>query len=625
MLASREHLRTAMSFGDLIQDAAAWVSEEIRKSIDDLADEGPAGDHQERKWPVASPHHRQARCGRPVANVVSLDALENWEESKLDCGDFESPANHTPDGSTATNTPTNCRRADARKHAEDPLPFRVNSDVNKRLYLFEGDICSLRTDCIMCFTTEGFSGSDELAGRLLAIGGEDLYAELSYQDVCRAGEARMCRSFNLPSTHIAYTVTPRFTNRYITATHNALNSSIRESFILMKDARLRTIAFPCLPPKLIAIQRSEGRRSGTTGDPDPSTAAALGGDYAVMHTVLRSVRRWMEKMIGDIDAVVLVLGSPSDAAVYRQYMAAYFPRDRAEELDAPFLLPLEVGNSGGEIDVAERRIRLIRKDERSAPESGASRADMEAPTAQPVFGGMLVPQNHSDDDGDSGSDRDILDSNDVSFRVAKTETETEKRLDALNIKRHGLNYSPDSSETLYQTYLRQASLLGDSAAGAQLQQLQFIYPSGYDNAGRPIIVFLAAVFPAATVDSYILLLHIIRTLDPFIRDKYTLLYVNSEVHHSNAPSMSLWSEFFGMMEKFEDNLDQLLVLHPGLLFKAAFTCCWPYIASHVWNGTVYLKSIKDLEIHAGNHMPQLPKYVVEYDSKPKTKILGMTL
>lgn len=39
-----------------------------------------------------------------------------------------------------------------------------------------------------------------------AVGGEDLYTELSYQDVCRAGEARICRSFNLPSTHIAYTV-----------------------------------------------------------------------------------------------------------------------------------------------------------------------------------------------------------------------------------------------------------------------------------------------------------------------------------------------------------------------------------------------------------------------------------
>lgn len=210
VLASRKQLRTAMSFGDLIQDAAAWVSEEIRKSIDDLSDDGPAGDRQERQWPAASAQHRQARYGRPVANVVSLDVLANWygcapvflsywrrpppdwgmwrtavcfvhsarrmlsclvryrEESKLACGYFESPANRTPDGSTATTTPTNCRGADAGKLAEDPLPFRVNSDVNKRLYLFEGDICSLRTDCIMCFTTDGFSGSDELAGRLLA-------------------------------------------------------------------------------------------------------------------------------------------------------------------------------------------------------------------------------------------------------------------------------------------------------------------------------------------------------------------------------------------------------------------------------------------------------------------------
>ncbi|CDJ42115.1 Appr-1-p processing enzyme family domain-containing protein, putative [Eimeria tenella] len=612
-----------MSFGDLIQDAAAWVTEEIRKSIDDLTDETPV-DHPGRSWPAStSPqHYRQVRAPRPVTKVVPLDALVNWQESKLAYDDLDSPTHLTPDLSTATHTPTNYRVPESKKPADDPLPFRVNSDVNKHLFIYEGDICSLRTDCLMCFTADGFSGSDELSARLLSIGGEDLYTELSYQDVCRAGEARICRSFNLPSTHIAYTVTPRFTNRYVTATHNALNASIREVFIALKESRLRSIAISCLSPRLASIQRNDCRRIGNTTEADPNAAAALGGEYAVMHTCLRSIRRWMEKMVADVDAVVLVLGCPSDAAIYKQFIPAYFPRDRAEELDASFLLPREVGNANGEIDVAERRIRLIAKNESGA---GAPAADREAGTTQPVFGGMLARQEKSDDEGDSDSDHDILDSNDVSFRVAKAETETEKRLDVLNIKRHGLNHSSDSSETLYQTYLRQANLLADSAAGAQLQQLQFIYPSGHDNAGRPIIVFLAAVFPAATVDSYILLLHIIRTLDPFIRDKYTLLYVNSAVHHSNAPSMTLWSEFFGMMEKFEDNLDQLLVLHPGLLFKAAFTCCWPYLASHVWNGTVYLKSIKELSVHAGNHMPKLPNYVVEYDAKPKTKILGVTL
>lgn len=100
----------------------------------------------------------------------------------------------------------------------------------------------------------------------------------------------------------------------------------------MKESGLRTIAIPCLPPKLASIQRSESRRAGSTADADPNATAALGGDYAVMHTLLRSVRRWMEKMSADVDAVVLVLGSPSNAAVYKQYMAAYFPRDRVEEV-----------------------------------------------------------------------------------------------------------------------------------------------------------------------------------------------------------------------------------------------------------------------------------------------------
>ena len=109
------------------------------------------------------------------------------------------------------------------------------------------------------------------------------------------------------------------------------------------------------------------------------------------------------------------------------------------QLDAPFLLPREVGNESGEIDVAERRIRLIKKD---VSGGGASRGEEERPPTHPVFGGMLAPKDISDDETDSDSERDILDSNDVSFRVAKTETETEKRLDALNIKVRNGSHAP---------------------------------------------------------------------------------------------------------------------------------------------------------------------------------------
>ncbi|XP_022590325.2 protein GDAP2 homolog [Cyclospora cayetanensis] len=624
-----------MSLSDMIQDAAAWVTEEIRKSLEDLNDETSSDILEGRVQNAAAiAQQRFSRVAKPITKILSPDDLTSWEDSKSTCDNLgDDLVAVTPEGSTTTHTPTNQNPFSnikvPAKPAQSSLPFRVDAQLNRRLFLYDGDICSLGTDCLMCFTTDGFSSSDGLAARLLAIGGEDLYAELSYQDLCKAGEARLCRSFNLPSTHIAYTVTPRFTNRYVTATHNALNSSIREVFIALKESRLRSVAIPCLPPRLASIQRSESKRLNSgAAEADPTAAAALGGEYAVMHTMLRSIRRWMEKMRDDIDAVVLVLGTPGDAAVYRQHLPAYFPRDVADELDAAFLMPREVGGDDGEIVVADRRIPLIRKGgSRGSGEAAkeSSEGQEAVASSHPAFGGMLAPRESSDEDGGSDSDREILDSTDVSFRIAKSGTETEKRLHALNIKGHGTNVSLDNCETLYQTYLRQATLLSDSSAGTQLQQLRFIYPSGSDNAGRPIVVFLAAAFPAAKVDSYFLLLHIIKTLDPFIRDKYTLLYVNSAVHHSNAPSMSLWSEFFAIMEKFEDNLDQLLVLHPGVLFKAAFTCCWPYLASHVWSGTVYLKTIKDLSIHASSHTPELPNYVREYEEKPKTKILGMTL
>ena len=109
--------------------------------------------------------------------------LKFRDESKLICGEIRSPANETPEASTATHTPTNHIAANAKASAvksstEDPLPFRVNFDLNKHLFLFEGDICSLRTDCLMCFTTDGFSGADELASRLLS--SELCYLFLAY-------------------------------------------------------------------------------------------------------------------------------------------------------------------------------------------------------------------------------------------------------------------------------------------------------------------------------------------------------------------------------------------------------------------------------------------------------------
>lgn len=100
----------------------------------------------------------------------------------------------------------------------------------------------------------------------------------------------------------------------------------------MKESNLRTVAIPCLTPKFAMVQRMDLKKTRQVNEAGPDTTATLGGEYCVMHTLLRSVRRWLEKMQSHIDAVVLVPASPSDAAVYRQYMKAYFPRNKIEEV-----------------------------------------------------------------------------------------------------------------------------------------------------------------------------------------------------------------------------------------------------------------------------------------------------
>ncbi|PFH33686.1 macro domain-containing protein [Besnoitia besnoiti] len=555
-------------------------------------------------------------------------------------------------------------------------PFPVDVALNQRLYLHYGDPCALKVDALVCFTSEAYRPIDALGARLELIGGDELASEVRHLERCKAGEARICRSFNLPSSHIVYTVGPRCNSKYLTATHNALNGCIRESLLLLEEKSLSTVALPFFvpsvskksaspspvaacaspayppgsPPSLRAtgleprglqrVRSAEGAQAESESGAEQKKPDALGGDEraAYIHTTLRSLRRWMERLRSKVDAVVLFANDIQEMRMCDSFVRLYFPRNPTEEAEARWGLPEEIGNEFGQIEVAERRIRIARDGPQKAgsfsESSDGSFASFPSRkgeiTAQ--FGGLFMRASDDESDqedtartkpGESEDRRVILGSTDVSFTDAKASTETEKRIQALNA-----NYDVRGdldSETLYHRYLRQASAIADCVAFQQLDKIGFLYPCGTDKAGRPVIVFLAALFPSTPLDAGLVLLYIVKKLDPYIRDKYTLLYVNTEVHHSHMPSMALWREFFHLFSKYENTLDELLVLHPGLLFKAAFACSWPYLPTHLWSGTSYLQTVQELFEHVEEKQVRLPNYVLEFDRKPRKRILGLSL
>ncbi|CBZ55405.1 hypothetical protein NCLIV_058280 [Neospora caninum Liverpool] len=687
----------ALSIGAVVSDAVQWLSTEIRKTLDEeVLGESPAlSCPRSPDSPTRVAFGEEDRFSSPRQRVVtraasvSLDCLVCWQDALetapccsapfLDasstpstCGDSPCEAASLRDRHRATqtrsdsssfraernacslhahaerrNSPSFAWEDHAEKHARETNPFPVDEGLNRRLFLHYGDPCTLKVDAIVCFINEAFKPIDKLGTRLAIIGGDELADEVRHLERCKAGEARICRSFNLPSSHVIYTVGPRFNSKYITATHNALNGCLRESLLLLDENGLTTVAVPlysvsaahsrrssslasaALPPhSLRRMQRREepgspgetrAAREGREAHADVCRLAGESGDEAdaYVHTSLRTLRRWMERLREKLDAVVLIVDDVQEMRACEAFVKLYFPRNEAEEAEALYGLPEELGDAFGQIEVVERRMRVGREG------SAASHVQSGEITAQ--FGSLFMRACESDSEDGGLSPREenrILNSADVSFTDAKACTETERRINALNATQDPAGVD---SEALYHRYLRQASAIADCVAFQQLDAIGFLSPRGTDRAGRPLVVFFAALFPSTPVDAHLVLLYIIKTLDPYIRDKYTLLYVNTEVHHSHMPSMALWKEFFHLFSQYENTLDQLLVLHPGFLFKAAFACMWPYLPTNLWRGTFYLDSIKDLSTHVDERQLRLPNYVVEYDQLPRKRILGLRL
>lgn len=63
-----------MSIGDIINDAVAWVSEEIQRSIDDISDS--AEPSERRIWESDATSHVARPCA--PSRVVALETLCNW-------------------------------------------------------------------------------------------------------------------------------------------------------------------------------------------------------------------------------------------------------------------------------------------------------------------------------------------------------------------------------------------------------------------------------------------------------------------------------------------------------------------------------------------------------------------
>jgi hypothetical protein len=118
--------------------------------------------------------------------------------------------------------------------------FPIDDDLNRRIFLWEGQIWRLRADAILNTTNESMMDQSGISGMIHQHAGPQLAEEVMQKEGCRTGECRVTRAYLLPCKKIIHTVGPRYNERYKTAAESALHYCYRNAVEEAVENKLRS-------------------------------------------------------------------------------------------------------------------------------------------------------------------------------------------------------------------------------------------------------------------------------------------------------------------------------------------------------------------------------------------------
>lgn len=229
-------------------------------------------------------------------------------------------------------------------------PFlRVDLNINKRIYLFMGEVWKLPVDAIVIGQNEELSDRSE-CDSIFALSGPECELEMSRLGSVQTGNCVACTGANL-CPYLICSVGPKYDEKYLTASEHALFSAYKSTLLLASQTHdIKTIAF-----SPIYLRRSHYPR-----------------DQAA-HIALRTIRRFLEHDISlSLEKVILCVPN-EDFELYQLYMAgwsfsprlypfqlfsAYFSRTEEEALNQSEIIPGDLGDEWGDVSSVVRTVRI---------------------------------------------------------------------------------------------------------------------------------------------------------------------------------------------------------------------------------------------------------------------------
>lgn len=211
-------------------------------------------------------------------------------------------------------------------------PFPVDTDINRRVVLYDGDIELLRADCLVNPTNENLtqlSLVEKLAGPEL-----EMYMKKKVKS-CPTGDVRVSPGFRSNFKYIIHAVPPKHQEKYKTAAETALFHTYFRILETLIEKKIRTVVMPTL---------TTSKRSLPVEDN--------------FHMQLRIIRRILEKKRHEFDRIVIHVKDGEESLIP---FLCYFPSGHLDEEVACYRLSAAIGGPNGEPVIPEREIRIKSK------------------------------------------------------------------------------------------------------------------------------------------------------------------------------------------------------------------------------------------------------------------------